>query len=247
MENSKQLIVKDNSMKGANIKVPKLTGKNYLNWKSVMSDLITLKGLQDAVFGSSSDETINLQAKILLKSNLDEAHLAEVREHERAREIWEHLSRMCIGVNSSDQTKLVRRFYNYQYQASDSMATHIEKLTTMRKQPKNVNQDPTDEVFMDRILQTLPSQFERLRENWDYLHSAQQSISQLKARILKVEEDLKNKELKPVAQAFATSDQENASRRMAIDERKKKSRCAKCGNRGHWAKECRTKPENYPR
>lgn len=227
--------------KGPSIDIPKLTGKNYLNWKSVMSDIITLKGLQAVVFGDSKDPTLNLHAKILIKGNLDEHHLAEVRSHEDARDIWSHLSRMCIGANSSDLTLLVRKFYNYQYEQGDSMVTLLEKLTTMRQQLKNVDQDPTDEVFIDRVLQTLPPEFDRLKENWDYLHPSQRNIDELKARVLKIEDDSKAKGSQEVAQAFLAKPFGD----MSIDEKKKNSNCAKCGLRGHWARECRTKPENY--
>lgn len=34
---------------------------------------------------------------------------------------------------------------------------------------------------------------------------------------------------------------------MSIEEKKKVSRCSKCGHKGHWYRECKTKPENYQR
>lgn len=107
------------------IDVPKLRGANYLNWRSVISDLIELRGLKKAVFQETKDSHQNVQAKLLLKSTLDEAHLAEVRDYSTAYEIWQHLSRMCIGTNSNDVTLLVRKFYSYQYCAGDAMNTQL--------------------------------------------------------------------------------------------------------------------------
>ena len=106
----------------SSIDVPKLTGKNYLNWKSIMGDLITLRGYDSVVFQGESNSLLNLHAKLLIKSALDDAHLAEVRNYESAHEIWNHPSRMCIGTNSSDVAMLVRKFYAYEYQEGDSIS-----------------------------------------------------------------------------------------------------------------------------
>lgn len=231
---------------GPNITIPKLSGKNYLNWRSIISDVIVIRGLDKVVFDREENNLLNLHAKVLIKSALDEAHLAEVRNHDKAHEIWSHLSRICIGANSCDITTLVRKFYNYKPVPGDSMSTHLEKLSTMREQLKNVNQDPTDEVFIDRILQTLPSEFDRLKESWDFMHPSQKTINELKSKVIAIEEKLKQARSEPESQlAFIVQKQGSRSKRPNIDERKRTTNCRKCGHKGHWAKECRTKPENY--
>jgi len=59
------------------------------------------------------------------------------------------------------------------------MATHLEKLKAMREQLSSIKQDPTDEVYIDRILQTLPVKFDKLKDNWDYLHPTQKTVKEL--------------------------------------------------------------------
>ena len=131
-----------------NLSIPKLTGKNYLNWRSIMCDIIVLRGYEGVVFQGYDDPVLNLQAKLLLRGALDETHLAEMGSYERAHGIWSHLSRMCIGANSSDVAMLVRKFYSFEHVPGGTMVAHLEKLTTMREQLKNV----------DRIqLMTFPS------------------------------------------------------------------------------------------
>lgn len=228
------------------VDVPKLKGPNYLNWRSMMNDLLELRGLKEVVDGKSTTGGVqNLNAKLLIKSTLDEAHLAEVRNYDSAHDIWNHLSRMCIGANSSDVAMLVRKFYTFEYQKGDSMGTHLEKLSTMKTQLETIKQGPTDEVFIDRILQTLPAEFQKLKDNWDYLHPSQRTVAELKTRALKIEEENKQKEPSPAEQAFVTRKQRKFTPNETIEQRKKNSKCAKCGHVGHWYKECRTKPENY--
>lgn len=126
----------------ANIMIPKLTGRNYLNLKLIMTDLIILRGFDRVVFKKEDHPANNLHAKLLIKSALDEARLAEVREYSKAHEIhisWSHLSRMCIRTNSSDIAMLVRKFYSYKHVPGDNMAAHLEKLSTMREQLKDVD------------------------------------------------------------------------------------------------------------
>lgn len=233
---------------GMNADVPKLNGKNYLNWKSMMSDLLSLRGLDAAIMEGNIDRAKNLQAKILLKGSIDETHLAEVRNYEMASEIWSHLSRMCIGANSNDVAMLVRKFYTFQYVAGDSMVTHLEKLSTMREQLIAVSQGPTDEVYIDRVLQTLPSEYNKLKENWDYLHPDQKNLKDLELRIRKIEEDMKisgaETKVENEAKVFIAK-QAKQFGRMTISDKKKVTHCAKCGHKGHWARECKTKLENY--
>lgn len=231
----------------SNINIPKLTGKNYLNWKSIMTDMIIIRGLENVVFKREENRMLNLHAKLLIKSALDDTHLAEVRSYEQAYEMWNHLSRMCIGANSCDVAMLVRKFYNFNYTPDDNMVTHLEKLSTMREQLKDVDQAPTDEVFIDRIIQTLPSEYDRLKESWDYMHSSQKTIKELKQRILSIEEKQKHEKLEPIQQAYVVHNQavHNRPRRTSIEERKRLTHCAKCGHKGHWAAECHTRPENY--
>lgn len=240
--------ISDTQMMASNhgrIDVPKLTGKNYLNWRSIMSDIITLRGYEGVISGEVRDSTLNLHAKLLIKSTLDDTHLAEERHYDLAHEMWNHLSRMCIGANSSNVAMLVRKFYSYQFVPGDSMGTHLEKLSTMREQLKDVSQGPTDEVFIDRILQTLPSEFKKLKENWDYMHRSEKTVSELKARILAIEEKNKHYQPQDDQQVFMMNKQTGRFNKESIEDRKKRTHCGKCGHKGHWVAECHTKPQNY--
>lgn len=246
VENQPVNMISTNPNSTAPVDVPKLKGANYLNWRSMMSDLLELRGLSEVVNSEITTGSVqNLQAKLLIKSTLDEAHLSEVRNYDSAHDIWCHLSRMCIGANSSDVAMLVRKFYTYEYQKGDGMGTHLEKLSTMRTQLETIKQGPTDEVFIDRILQTLPADYQKLKDNWDYLHPSQRTVVELKTRALKIEEDNKHKEPSQAEQAFVTGKQRKFHSNETIEQRKKNTKCAKCGHVGHWYRECKTKPQNY--
>lgn len=137
---------------------------------------------------------------------------------------------MCIGANSSDVAMLVRKFYNYQYVVGDTMATHLEKLPTMRAQLKDLNQEPTEEVFIDRILRTLPDDYEKLKDNWDFMHASMKTTKELKQLILDIEEKSKQAKFEPTQPALFLARQREGHRRLSIEEKERQTHCAKCGH-----------------
>jgi len=101
--------------------VPELDGKNYLNWRSIITGVICLKGYKDVIFKGTGDSTADIYARAFLKSYLDDEHFSTIRIYDTAKEIWDHLSRMCLGANSNDITLLARKFYKYVYSQRDSI------------------------------------------------------------------------------------------------------------------------------
>jgi len=220
--------------------IPKLNGRNYLNWSSLIKDVILLRGFDRVIFQDDGNMLMKVQARAFLESHLDEEHFSAVRSNETPKAIWDHLSRMCLGVNSCDVALLVTRFYSYQYCSGDSMPTHLEKLQAMRGQLESINQGPTDEVFMDRILQTLPLEYSKLKENWDYLHLSQKTVSEMHSRILKIEDDLRHSE--PLPSAFIINGHKKSRNNRYA---RKGLECERCGRNGHLVRDCRTRPENF--
>lgn len=189
---SQELVKIAVSIAGQTIYVPKLTGKNYLNWRSIMMDLIMLCGLEGVILGEEENASLNIQAKLLIKCTLDDAHLTEVRDYNKAREVWSHLSRMCIRRHA---VMLVREFYSFRYEAGDSMVVHLEKLSNMREQLKRYQQETSDEIFIDRILRTLPSEYDQLKDYWDYERdSSPRTVENLRRLILVTEKKNKQKQ-----------------------------------------------------
>lgn len=110
-----------------------------------------------------------------------------------------------------------------------------------REQLKQVKQNPTDVVFIDRILSTLSPAFGKLLEHWDFLHADQKTLKGLKEYIAKIEGDIKSSSSgEPLAQAYFVKQRQNRPKRSKeeIAELKKKTKCNKCGVKGHWAAEC---------
>lgn len=107
---SKRMALVTQDMSRQNVDISKLNGTNYLNWRSLMNDLLELRGLVAVTNQELEDTQLNLQAKILIKGSLDEKNLAEVINFSSAHEIWSHLSRLCLGTNSRDVALLVRKF-----------------------------------------------------------------------------------------------------------------------------------------
>lgn len=230
--------------------VPKLTEKNYLSWKLLITTVLKLKGLDKVVSGEQKvDEISELEAKLLLLETLDEHHLALVRNCDKACEIMTRLNLKYADTSAQNVTRMLNKYLSYKLQPGESMSTHIGKMEAMRSDLENVNQKQSDEMFQVQLLNTLPPEYDMLKEVWETTHPDLKKVDVLISRILKKEEDLITKGAAENS-AFVTN-RNNYNRtgktynNQNLDELKKNSKCAKCGHKGHWAKECRTKPRKY--
>lgn len=232
--------------------IPKLNGRNFNAWRSMIEIVAKLRGLHTAIFEpeKSANENEQLRAKLTLLEAMDERHAEEFSEFESASEMIERLKLMYADKSASNVYRLIKSFYRYQYEQGDSMSTHINKMERMRRELKNLGQETTDEVYMVLLLDTLPPEYEVVVENWETVHPDVKTIANLNSRILKKEEDLKVK-AKATESSFFTGNPSRPGKpgrqgkHMSIEERKKTSHCTKCGHKGHWYRECKTRPENY--
>lgn len=251
------------------IRVPILDGTNFKNWKMMIDGSLELRGLHGIVTGeievTRANRGAELQAKMAILETLNDAHLTMVNNCETSKEIMDRLCLTYADKSAANIGRMLKKYYGYKLQPGDSMSAHLSKMELMRKELESVDQPQTDEVFINQVLSTLPSEYGMLKEIWDNNHPDQKTIANLFSRILKKEEDLsEQKQSSDSNRALLVSksgnykkksyeknynernpNERNQNEQMTIEERKKITRCAKCGSKGHWARECKTKPENY--
>lgn len=184
---------------------------------------------------------IELQAKLTLLETMDEKHAEEFSEFETADQIMDRLALTYADKSASNVYRLVKGFYRYKLLAGDSMSTHINKMERMRRELANLSQVTSDEVYMVLLIESLPAEYDSIAEHWESAHPDVKTIANLNARILKKEEDLEQKA--GGDQAFIANREEKP--KMSLQERKRTTRCNKCGLLGHWARKCRKKSEIY--
>lgn len=219
----------------------KLNEDNYVAWSIITTTLLESKSLHVALWTDQkiqaegiTEQTITqkrLEAKLILLMSINNNLLQQVIGCESPRDIWLRLKSIHDQSSETNVSRLLQKFFSFR-RSQEPMSQYIGEMEAMRRQLSNLGEAISDQVFIMQLLNGLPSVYETLKEIWDTTEPKRKTVPELISRILQREADLNNAE--QTATAFLT-----------IAERKKKTRCAKCGHKGHWAKECVTDPKDY--
>jgi transposase InsO family protein len=184
-----------------------------------------------------------------------------------ANQMW----RKLITIHEQNATEnlqlLQQKFYELRMQPNSDVIDHISAVEQMANQLCDLGEPISERAVMTKIICTLPPKFRHLSAAWDSVPPNQQTIESLTLRLLK-EESLNRMQGEMEEEgdrAFLASrgsssgsgkknlsPEEKKKRAERISELKKKTRCNKCGKRGHWANECpdgkkESKPEKSER
>lgn len=221
--------------------VPKLVGTNFASWKEMVMIVLKLKGIAKAIREDNVDEIQDLQAKLVLYETMDESHRSQVRGCETAKKILERLELVYADTSAANVYRLLHNYYRYNKSPSDSMSVHLGKMDELRNQLADLGQKQSEEVYQVTLIGSLPPEYGSIMEVWELTHKDMRTTPNLVARLLKREEDLKQSG--DVSHALVTKADRNPEwDSLPIEEKKKRSKCANCGEKGHWFREC-TKPK----
>lgn len=219
------------------ISIFKLDKDNYSMWKRHVMTVFDLKGISKYLKTScASNEKGELLARSLILSSVSQKWMADINGCKTAYDMWQRLADINGEQVEASLMSTIRQFYSMKHHGMD-MSTHIGIMETMRQQLESMGEPVSDRTFCGILLNSLKSGYEILQQTWDMTPAAEKTPSKLISKLLALHSQIQEAERTEVALV--------ARGRMSIEERKKNSTCAKCGHKGHWAKECRTKPENY--
>lgn len=184
-----------------------------------------------------------------------------------SKAIWDKLKLLHDQSAHESVHHVQQRFYECKMDSTDTIATFLGKLEVIKSSLINMGDNSiSDASLIAKILANLPSsQYSSFLSAWDNVEDTSRTLNNLTVRLLRHEARLRNeeKEEEKIAVAYATtySTQNQSSlpqgnrpqltyeqrqeRRLQILERKKVTTCWKCGQLGHWAKECPTGPQDH--
>ena len=241
--------------------ITKLTEGNYLRWKRQV--LIILEGseLLDVTNGRAaapdpSDGTYaawrkkDLEAQALILSSCDDTNQDTIADAASSKEMWDKLASIHSDTSALNQAETMARFYSYQIKEGESLIVAYQELERLAKEIRNMGENISDKAIIAKIISVLPKKHEALRKAWASVPIDLQTMASLLTR-LKQEERERVKEADgkteaESARAFASQHhgEKKNFQKMSIADRKKITKCAKCGKKGHWAKECRSGTAN---
>ena len=141
----------------------------------------------------------------------------------------------------------------------ESVITYISKVQQLAKQLTNLGETVTDRQLIAKIRVGLTSSFDSFLLAWDNVPTTDQKLVTFQQRLVKRQESLKSQSSSSFTSDFSieqalftksnatqnkseqrkdlTPDQKLAKLNR-LENRKKKTRCFKCGHKGHWGGEC---------
>ena len=161
---------------GNNLRIDKLNGANYRNWKFNMQCLLMERGLWGYVTGSSvkpelktEGSDVSAQDAAKSKEKLDEYNLKAdkayslialsvnkdlqimVQTSSSAKEAWDNLKNQFDFVSAGQLVRLSRRFFGARMEEGGDLMKHITEMTSMAEQLREM-EDVSTKKFAVTIL-----------------------------------------------------------------------------------------------
>ncbi|KAG8231230.1 hypothetical protein J437_LFUL005904 [Ladona fulva] len=225
--------------------VPKLIDTaTYPLWESEIRILLEGKQLMSLIDGTGTLEqcrveekkkrewiTKDTNAKVTILRTIDPTVKSHVLTSKMAKDMFEKLSNVYKRAKEETKSQLILEFIKYEYNKLVDVMTNIAALQTLAFRMNNLKHTVDDVMLMTKILTILPDQFKHFGSAWDTTAEDKKTLQNLRARLLKKEEKLKN-------------NSQSQDDKVAFKAFKFKGICNHCGKQGHCKFERRSNPEN---
>ncbi|CAK9811716.1 Retrovirus-related Pol polyprotein from transposon TNT 1-94 [Anthophora quadrimaculata] len=248
----------------------KLNGKNYAMWKFGVNIALGSADLAGYVDGEEAEpdkstkpvdwkkwKTSSLKAMSILVGSVEMKLHPYLINCTTPKEVWNKLEQR-FGTTSEDaKHNAWEQFYAFNINEGEDVAQRIENFECICKKLSDADDKPSDQAVMTKLLKSLPPRFSPFLMAWQSTPKAEKTKETMVSRILyentrlgEVEDKLSSLALEVQALKAQTHTKTNAvqsgrarkpDNKRKIEELKKRTKCAICKEKGHWARECPNK------
>ena len=193
----------------------KLTGSNYLVWKSKMRDMLVVKDLWLPVqFGDKRPDKIDatkwdvmhMKTTAYIRCFIDMSLYNNFNEESKAHELWEKIGIMFQNKNDANQVSVFRKLVRLRYQDGSSMPEHMNAFQGLIYQATSLEVPLADEVLALFLLGSLQDSWETLVVTLCTVgpEGKQLSLARVKSSLLDEEARRKEKDMSSDSEALLT-------------------------------------------
>lgn len=247
--------------------------KNYNLWKFGIEFLLDARGLIGFVEGTEKEpnkeskkadwtnwKQSSSKAVVILLGSVEKSIHAHLQNCRSPKEIWDKLQQLYGSTGHNARDSALQDYFDFRIKDGLSIALQLEQFETICRRLVDVGEPQTDASMVIRILHGLPQKFSAFRMAWECTPAEEQKKNNLVARLLRedkrlceVEESTESLALQIEALKLKLNSQNPTSTKSkagkvngkkSIEELKKRTKCAACKQKGHWARECPSKKNN---
>lgn len=185
-------------------KIEKLqTSEQYSVWKFQVTILLNASGLFEFVDGLTSapvkaerEEQTAFDSRLLawkrsdskaqriIATSIGSTPLRHIVNCHTAAEMWVKLKAVYEQTSKASIHLLLQRFYSFEKDSEDDVATHISKLQNIVRQLRDIGEEVSESMIITKVLMTLPESFKHFFCAWESTAKEQQTLENLTSRLV---------------------------------------------------------------
>jgi hypothetical protein len=231
-------------IKAADVQIPKLTARNYNQWRELITPCLKGRGIWGYVDGDVKKPTDLSQQQIwtendavavsILKSSLSDAQLGHVMGIDDSKGVWDTLKRILQRDDTARLQSLIAEFIKFKLSGT-SIDEGASKLTHLQNEIGAIDSTsrPSEAIKVQTLLASLGPEYETIRTAINA--SGISEFEDVVSRLRQAEDRIKEQNPPGVYQS------EGNLARMTTAKKKygmKNVKCYYCGELGHFIKDC---------
>lgn len=222
------------------VNYPMLTKSNYTAWSLKMKVFMKAQGVWGAIEQKTPraavDERTVQMALAAIYQGVPEDVLLAIAEKETAKEVWEAIKTMCMGVERVQEARvqtLKGEFESLMMKDSEKIEDFCLKLSGIVTNIRVLGEAMEESSVVRKILRAVPDKFLQIASNIEQFGDVKSmSVEELVGRLKAHEERMKGRSEQSEQQQLLLA------QKWKGKPDKSKIKCFNCNIYGHYASEC---------
>lgn len=227
--------------------VERLDVDNYATWSIRMQAFLMVKGLWDAVTGTSSDATADGKALAQIILHVKDHHLSTLMGSTTAKSAWEKLKAVYEAKTNARKLLLRRTLTQLRMGATEPLSIYAARAKDIQTQLRSAGDDVRDQEVAMQFLAGLPPAYGMIST---VLTAGEQDlkIDTMLPKLMQVEQLAQPPEHRSEAALFAKpgsgfgrdrgTGRRGGNSHPGKEQRSDSRTCFYCGRKGHIKREC---------